>query len=117
MVDHDRIAVLEEALQRLRASTRRLAGIASTALVAVLGLGAFVTWQTTRVPTELRVREGGRELVLAPDRVQLDLDGSPRALLDASSGVRIYRGDGIWVGVDAGTGLIGFAADGSVRRP
>ena len=117
MSDAERIAVLEGELQRLRASTRRLAGIASAALVAVLGLGAFVAWQTTRVPTELRVAEGARELVLAPDHVQIEFEGHPRALLDASSGLRLYRPDGIWIGVDPGVGLIGFADDGSVRRP
>jgi hypothetical protein len=113
----DRIAVLEGELQRLRASTRRLAGIASAALVTTLGLGAFVAWDATRVPTELRVREGARELVLAPDHVQVTFEGDPRALLDASSGLKLYRPDGIFMGIDPGVGLVGFADDGSVRRP
>lgn len=113
----DRIAALESELQRLRGSTRRLAGLASVALVTALGLAAFVAWDATQVPTELRVREGARELVLAPDHVQISFEGDPRALLDASSGLKLYRPDGIWLGVDPGVGLVGLAEDGSVRRP
>lgn len=80
MTSTDEFAALQRTVRQLRG------GLAVVAVVAAVSVG-LVAQQRLSVPDSVEVKSGSRTARLTPEGLVITLDGDPRVVIDAHSGV------------------------------